>query len=75
TQDQLLNRGLSAPEVYNGYLVTGDKEGYLHWLDTSTGGFVAQNKLNSSGIHSRPAIAGDKLMVQARNGTVYLLTR
>ncbi|BBG59387.1 Lipoprotein yfgL precursor [Providencia rustigianii] len=75
TQDQLLNRGLSAPEVYNGYLVAGDKEGYLHWLDTSTGGFVAQNKLNSSGIHSRPAIAGDKLMVQARNGTVYLLTR
>ena len=75
TQDQLLNRGLSAPEVYNGYIVVGDKEGYLHWLDTSTGGFVAQNKLNSSGIHSRPVIASDKLMVQARNGTVYLLTR
>ncbi|MBS0922886.1 outer membrane protein assembly factor BamB [Providencia sp. JGM181] len=75
TQDQLLNRGLSAPEVYNGYIVVGDKEGYLHWLDTSTGGFVAQNKLNSSGIHSRPAIASDKLMVQTRNGTVYLLTR
>lgn len=75
TQDQLLNRGLSAPEVYNGYIVVGDKEGYLHWLDTSTGGFVAQNKLNSSGIHSRPVIASDKLMVQTRNGTVYLLTR
>ena len=75
TQDQLLNRGLSAPEVYNGYIGVGDKEGYLHWLDTSTGGFVAQNKLNSSGIHSRPVIASDKLMVQARNGTVYLLTR
>lgn len=75
TQDQLLNRGLSAPEVYNGYIVVGDKEGYLHWLDTSAGGFVAQNKLNSSGIHSRPVIASDKLMVQTRNGTVYLLTR
>ncbi|CAG9424088.1 outer membrane protein assembly factor BamB [Providencia alcalifaciens] len=75
TQDQLLNRGLSAPEVYNGYIVVGDKEGYLHWLDTSTGGFVAQNKLNGSGIHSRPVIASDKLMVQTRNGTVYLLTR
>ena len=75
TQEELLNRGLSAPEMYNGYLVVGDKEGYLHWLDMATGGFVAQNKLNSSGIHSRPVVASDKLMVQAKNGTVYLLTR
>ncbi len=74
TQEDLLNRGLSAPEMYNGYLVVGDKEGYLHWLDMSTGGFVAQNKLNSSGIHSRPVVASDKLMVH-KNGTVYLLTR
>ncbi|MDD9339243.1 MAG: outer membrane protein assembly factor BamB [Providencia heimbachae] len=75
TQEELLNRGLSAPEMFNGYLVVGDKEGYLHWLDMATGGFVAQNKLNSSGIHSRPVVASDKLMVQTRNGTVYLLTR
>lgn len=75
TQEDLLNRGLSAPEMYNGYLVVGDKEGYLHWLDMSTGGFVAQNKLNGSGIHSRPVVASDKLMVQTKNGTVYLLTR
>lgn len=75
TQEELLSRGLSAPEIYNGYIVVGDKEGYLHWLATSTGSFVAQNKLSSSGLHSRPVIASDKLMVQARNGTVYLLTR
>lgn len=75
TQEDLLNRGLSAPEMYNGYIVVGDKEGYLHWLDMNTGGFVAQNKLNSSGIHSRPVVASDKLMVQTKNGTVYLLTR
>ncbi len=75
TQEELLNRGLSAPEMYNGYLVVGDKEGYLHWLDMNTGGFVAQNKLNSSGIHARPVVASDKLMVQVKNGTVYLLTR
>ncbi|EKT55711.1 outer membrane protein assembly factor BamB [Providencia sneebia] len=75
SQEDLLHRGLTAPEMFNGYLVVGDKEGYLHWLDMSTGGFVAQNKLNSSGLQSRPVVASDKLMVQARNGTVYLLTR
>ena len=75
SQDKLLHRNLSAPEIFNGYLVVGDGEGYLHWLDTSNGQFVAQNKLNSSGSLSRPSIAGDKLMVQARDGRLYLLRR
>lgn len=75
SQDKLLHRNLSAPEIFNGYLVVGDGEGYLHWLDTSNGQFVAQNKLNSSGILSRPSIAGDKLMVLARDGRLYLLRR
>ncbi|MGJ3348378.1 outer membrane protein assembly factor BamB [Morganella sp. Je.2.23] len=75
SQDKLLHRNLSAPELFNGYLVVGDGEGYLHWLDTSNGQFVAQNKLSSSGILSRPSVAGDKLMVQARDGRLYLLRR
>ncbi|EMQ4856439.1 outer membrane protein assembly factor BamB [Morganella morganii] len=75
SQDKLLHRNLSAPELFNGYLVMGDGEGYLHWLDTSNGQFVAQNKLSSSGILSRPSVAGDKLMVQARDGRLYLLRR
>lgn len=75
SQDKLLHRNLSAPELFNGYLVMGDGEGYLHWLDTSNGQFVAQNKLSSSGILSRPSVAGDKLMVQARDGRLYILRR
>ncbi|OTA15258.1 lipoprotein [Xenorhabdus vietnamensis] len=75
SQNNLLHRNLTAPEMYNGYLVVGDGEGYLHWLNMADGKFVAQNKVDSSGLLSRPVVASDKLMVQAKNGTVYLYTR
>ncbi|MFP3019563.1 MAG: outer membrane protein assembly factor BamB [Arsenophonus sp.] len=73
TQNALLHRNLTAPVIYDGYLVVGDEEGYLHWLDTKHGQFVAQNKIDSSGLHSHPVIASDKLVIQAKNGTVYLI--
>lgn len=74
-QDALLHRNLTAPAIYDGYLVVGDGEGYLHWLDTQDGQFVAQNKVDSSGLRSRPVIAGDKLLIQAKDGTIYLIER
>lgn len=74
-QDALLHRNLTAPAIYDGYLVVGDGEGYLHWLDTQDGQFVAQNKVDSSGLRSRPIIAGDKLLIQAKDGTIYLIER
>ncbi|MDE1481121.1 outer membrane protein assembly factor BamB [Xenorhabdus bovienii] len=75
TQSDLLHRNLTAPEMYNGYLVVGDAEGYLHWLNMADGKFVAQHKVDGSGLLSRPVVAGDKLMVQAKDGKVYLYTR
>ncbi|OKP03962.1 outer membrane protein assembly factor BamB [Xenorhabdus eapokensis] len=75
SQNNLLHRNLTAPEMYNGYLVVGDAEGYLHWLNMADGKFVAQNKVDGSGLLSRPVVASDKLMLQAKDGTVYLYTR
>ncbi|CDG18466.1 outer membrane protein assembly factor BamB [Xenorhabdus doucetiae] len=75
SQNDLSHRNLTAPEMYNGYLVVGDGEGYLHWLNMSDGKFVAQHKVDGSGLLSRPVVASDKLMVQAKDGTVYLYTR
>ncbi|PHM73587.1 outer membrane protein assembly factor BamB [Xenorhabdus kozodoii] len=75
SQNSLSHRNLTAPEMYNGYLVVGDSEGYLHWLNMADGKFVAQNKVDGSGLLSRPVVASDKLMVQAKDGTVYLYTR
>lgn len=71
TQNDLLHRNLTSPVVYQGNLVVGDSEGYLHWLSTDDGHFVAQNKVSGSGLLSGPQVVNNNLMIQARNGTVY----
>ncbi|MBW7982144.1 outer membrane protein assembly factor BamB [Enterobacillus tribolii] len=75
TNSDLLHRNLTAPVLYNGYLVVGDSEGYLHWVNADDGRFVAQQKVDSSGFLSAPLVAGDKLVIQARGGKVYAITR
>ncbi len=75
TQSELLHRNLTAPVLYNGFIVVGDAEGYLHWMNTNDGRFVAQQKVDSSGLLSAPIVAGDKLVVQAKGGEVYSFHR
>ncbi|MCR3755938.1 MAG: outer membrane protein assembly factor BamB [Sodalis sp. Psp] len=70
-QSKLMHRNLTSPVLYNGYIVTGDSEGYLHWINTDDGQFVAQQKVDGSGLLSTPVIANSKLIVQAKNGKVY----
>jgi outer membrane protein assembly factor BamB len=55
--------------------VVGDSEGYLHWINTTDGRFVAQQKVDSDGFLSGPIVASDKLVVQAKGGEVYSFTR
>lgn len=74
-QSDLLHRNLTSPALYNGYLVVGDSEGYLHWLNTTDGRFVAQQKVDSSGFQTEPVVASDKLLIQAKGGKVYAITR
>lgn len=74
TQSDLLHRNLTAPVLYNGYIVVGDAEGYLHWINNSDGRFVAQKKLDSSGLQTEPVVAEGKLFIQAKDGTLYAIT-
>ena len=74
-QSDLLHRNLTSPVLYNGYIVVGDSEGYLHWLNTDDGRFVAQQKVDGSGFQTEPVVASDKLLIQAKNGEVYSIAR
>jgi len=75
TQSDLLHRLLTAPVLYNGSLVVGDSEGYMHWIDPETGRFTAQQKVDSSGFLTDPVVADGKLLIQAKDGTLYAITR
>ncbi len=37
SRTQLLNRGLTRPVFYGNFIVVGDYEGYLHWINMDDG--------------------------------------
>jgi outer membrane protein assembly factor BamB len=65
----LLRRSVSGPAVVGDYVVVGDFEGYLHWMNRTTGKFVAREKAGGR-ITNAPVSADGILVVQADKGTV-----
>lgn len=49
-QDKLLRRQLTAPEAHNNYIVVGDYDGYIHWLNREDGKLIARKKVNASDV-------------------------
>jgi outer membrane protein assembly factor BamB len=64
----LANRGVTGPAIIDDYVVVGDFEGYLHWLDQESGDIVARHQVDSSGIHSTPTVFDNILYSQSRDG-------
>ncbi len=50
-QDKLLRRQLTAPEAQDNYIVVGDYDGYLHWINRDDGKLIARRQINTSNIH------------------------
>ena len=73
-QDKLFARQLSAPLEVGLYLALGDFEGYVHFLDRDTGAFAARLSTDGSGIQARPVRLGSNLLVQTRDGGIYVVS-
>ena len=67
-QDQLLHRGLTRAVFYGGFVVVGDAEGYLHWINVSDGQFAAREKIGGDGFAGPPLVVGNTLYVMTRKG-------
>jgi len=69
-QDQLLHRGLTRPVFYGSFIVVGDAEGYLHWINIKDGQFAAREKVGGDGFSGPPLVVGNKLYVMTKKGTL-----
>ena len=72
--EQLSNRGTTAPYALSRFAAVGDYEGYLHGLSREDGRFAARIKLDGSGIQAPPVELDDGLLVQTRGGGLYSLS-
>lgn len=68
SQLSFTNRGVTGAAVVKNYIVVGDFEGYLHWLDQDSGEIVARHHVDGSGIYATPTVDNDILYVQSRDG-------
>jgi outer membrane protein assembly factor BamB len=72
-QDKLRGRNLSAPVYFNGYVVVGDYQGYLHWLSADDGRFVSRTRVGSDPIAARPLAGPAAVYVLSQGGTLAAL--
>ncbi|KZN41431.1 outer membrane protein assembly factor BamB [Pseudoalteromonas luteoviolacea] len=61
---------LTAPAIAGDYVVVGDQEGNLHWLDKKTGALVSRQEFDDSGFFVEPIVVDDKLFVYTRDGEI-----
>lgn len=67
-QEQLEARHITAPVSVGDYLVVGDEQGYVHWLDKRDGHFVARVRVAGFGVIATPVVYDHVVYVLTRDG-------
>ncbi|MFI3190496.1 MAG: outer membrane protein assembly factor BamB [Methylococcales bacterium] len=73
-QTELSHRKLTAPALYQDYVVVGDYDGYVHWLSTRDGRLLGRIQITDSAIDAKPIIVDGVVYVYAKDGTLAALT-
>lgn len=71
--DVLKYRKLSGPAMYEGDLVVGDYDGYVHWLSADDGSVIARGRAFKQAIRSQPLVVGNRVIVVGAYGDVAAL--
>lgn len=70
TNEKLLRRGLSGPQVFGDYLAVVDFKGYMHILNQSNGEFAARTRVDRSGVRAPMLTDGKTLYVYGNGGDI-----
>ena len=73
-QSDLKYRKLTAPALYQDYVVVGDYNGFVHWLSTRDGRQLGRVQISESAIDIKPIVADGVVYVYAKDGTLAALT-
>jgi outer membrane protein assembly factor BamB len=73
-QDKLHNREITGPAGIGDYVVVGDLEGYLHWMNKSDGSFAARDRLSNERLIAKPVSVGRFLYAHSTDGTLAAYT-
>jgi len=68
--DALKYRWLTGPAVLGDYVVVGDTEGYVHFLQTGDGALAARERLSKKAIRAQPLVVGDIVYVEDVKGRI-----
>ena len=68
--DDLKYRWLTGPAVLGNYVVLGDMEGYVHWLQVGDGALAARVRLSKKAIRAQPLVVGDTVYVEDVKGHI-----
>ena len=69
----LTNRGTTGVAATDDYAVVGDFEGYLHWIDKTSGEIVARHQIDDSGIYVTPIVHENLIYAQTRDGELEVI--
>lgn len=70
SQGALRYRGLSGVAVSDDAVIAGDFQGYVHFLDKSTGAFIARVRAGRLRISNPPIVEGDEVVVINDGGRI-----
>lgn len=71
--EDLQYRRLSAPAAFQQYVVVGDFEGYVHWLDASNGRVVARTRAGRDPIQTAPQVTEERVYILNTQGRITAL--
>ncbi len=69
-QNALSNRGISAPAVSDFAVTVADFQGYVHWLDKTTGALAARTSAGGTRVTNPPVAVGNMLLVMNDEGRI-----